>query len=80
MPKKSKDEALKDYMSNNIIFSDIINFYLYNGEDVVKESDLKELDTTFVNTNDEIFEKSRDLLKEAVIKYDNKNTYILVGI
>ena len=80
MPKKSKDEALKDYISNNVIFSDIINFYLYNGENVVKESDLKELDTTFVNTNDEIFEKSRDLLKEVVIKYDNRNTYILVGI
>ena len=80
MPKKSKDEALKDYISNNVIFSDIINFYLYNGESVVKESDLKELDTTFVNTNDEIFEKSRDLLKEVVIKYDNRNTYILVGI
>ena len=80
MPKKSKDEALKDYISNNVIFSDIINFYLYKGENVVKESDLKELDTTFVNTNDEIFEKSRDLLKEVVIKYDNRNTYILVGI
>ena len=80
MPKKSKDEALKNYMSNNTIFSDIVNFYLYNGKKVIKESDLHELDTTFVNTNEDIFEKSRDLFKEVVIKSDKNNTYILLGI
>ena len=71
MPKK-KDNILKDYMSKNDIFADIVNYYLYDGKDVVKESDLKELDTTFVNDNDEIFEKTRDLLKEVSIKEDKK--------
>ena len=80
MPKKRKDNILKDYMSKNEIFADIVNYYLYDGKDVVKETDLKELDTTFVNDNDEIFEKTRDLLKEVTIKEDNKITYILVGI
>ena len=79
MPKK-KDNILKDYMSRNDIFADIVNYYIYDGKEVVKESDLKELDTTFVSDNDEVFEKTRDLLKEVNIKEDNKNTYILFGI
>ena len=77
---KKKDNILKDYMSKNDIFADIVNYCLYDGKVVVKESDLKESDTTFVNDNDEIFEKTRDLLKEVTIKEDNKNTYILFGI
>ena len=55
MPKKKNDNILKDYMSKNNIFADIVNYYLYDGKEVVKEEDLKELDTTFVNDNDEIF-------------------------
>ena len=80
MNRKNKDTILKDYMSKNDIFADIVNYCLYDGKVVVKESDLKESDTTFVNDNDEIFEKTRDLLKEVTIKEDNKNTYILFGI
>ena len=80
MPNKRKDNILKDYMGKNDIFADIVNFCLYDGKKVVNENDLKELDTTFVNENEDIFEKSRDLLKEVNIKSDNKNTYILFGI
>ncbi|MBR3617466.1 MAG: Rpn family recombination-promoting nuclease/putative transposase [Acholeplasmatales bacterium] len=80
MPNKRKDNILKDYMGKNDIFADIVNFCLYDGKKVVNEKDLKELDTTFVNENEDIFEKSRDLLKEVNIKSDNKNTYILFGI
>ena len=80
MTNKRKDNILKDYMGKNDIFADIVNFCLYDGKKVVNENDLKELDTTFVNENEDIFEKSRDLLKEVNIKSDNKNTYILFGI
>ena len=80
MQRKNKDTILKDYMSKNDIFADIVNFSIYDGKNIVKESDLKELDTTFVNDNDEIFEKTRDLLKEVTIKEDTKITYILFGI
>ena len=80
MPVKRNDNILKDYMGKNDIFADIVNFCLYDGKKVVNENDLKELDTTFVNENEDIFEKSRDLLKEVNIKSDNKNTYILFGI
>ena len=78
--KKSLDIILKEYISNNTIFADIVNYYLYDGKFVVKESDLKELDTTSVSNNDDIFEKNRDLFKEVTIKEDNMNTYILFGI
>ncbi len=77
---KKIDNIIKNYLSNNERFSDIINCYLFDGKDIVKASDLKELDTTEVNTNGEIFEKTRDLYKEINIKEDDKNTYILVGI
>ncbi len=77
---KKIDNIIKNYLSNNERFSDIVNYYLFDGKDIVKASDLKELDTTEVNTSGEIFEKTRDLYKEINIKEDDKNTYILVGI
>jgi hypothetical protein len=53
---------------------------LFDGEEIVKESDLKELDTTLVNTKGDIFENFRDLYKEINIKEDDNNTYVLIGI
>ena len=77
---KKVDNIIKDYLSKNDRFKDIVNYYLFDGEDVVKESDLKELDTTLVNTKGDIFENFRDLYKEINIKEDDNNTYVLIGI
>ena len=77
---KKVDNIIKDYLSKNDRFKDIVNYYLFDGEEVVKESDLKELDTTLVNTKGDIFENFRDLYKEINIKEDDNNTYVLIGI
>ena len=80
--KKHKDSLAKEYIANNVIFADLINFYFFDGEKKVKESDLKELDTTSVKTLKQRFQiqRYRDLIKEACIKEDSNNTYIIFGI
>ena len=80
--KKHKDSLAKEYIANNVIFADLINFYFFDGEKKVNESDLKELDTTSVKTLKQRFQiqRYRDLIKEACIKEDSNNTYIIFGI
>ncbi len=80
--KKHKDSLAKEYIANNVIFADLINFYFFDGEKKVKEFDLKELDTTSVKTLKQRFQiqRYRDLIKEACIKEDSNNTYIIFGI
>ena len=80
--KKHKDSLAKEYIANNVIFADLINFYFFDGEKKVIDSDLKELDTTSVKTLKKRFQiqRYRDLIKEACIKEDSNNTYIIFGI
>ena len=40
------DTEGKQYFSNNRFFADAFNFLLYDGEEVIKEDKLKEVDTT----------------------------------
>ena len=80
--RKNKDSLAKEYISDNAIFADLINFYFFDGEKKVIDSDLKELDTTSVATLKEKkqIQRYRDLVKEACIKEDSNNTYIIFGI
>ena len=80
--RKNKDSLAKEYISDNAIFADLINFYFFDGEKKVIDSDLKELDTTSVVTLKEKkqIQRYRDLVKEACIKEDSNNTYIIFGI
>ena len=80
--RKNKDSLAKEYISDNAIFADLINFYFFDGEKKVIDSDLKELDTTQVETlkDDFTIQRYRDLVKEACIKEDSNNTYIIFGI
>ncbi|MBQ6782737.1 MAG: Rpn family recombination-promoting nuclease/putative transposase, partial [Acholeplasmatales bacterium] len=80
--RKNKDSLAKEYISDNAIFVDLINFYFFDGEKKVIDSDLKELDTTSVVTLKEKkqIQRYRDLVKEACIKEDSNNTYIIFGI
>ena len=81
-PKKNKDSLAKEYITNNVIFADLINFYFFDGEKKVNASDLKELDTTLVATlkKKKQIQRYRDLIKEACVKEDSNNTYIIFGI
>lgn len=81
-----KDVLSKDYMSDNRKFADVFNYYLYDGEQVIKPQDLKEKDITEMvfPYKDKHFvypvEKYRDILKQCVIKADSEYTYFLLGI
>lgn len=84
------DAVTKEYMRGNKVFADAFNYFIYDGEQVVKPALLQELDTTEIavpfaldekeNTTEEAVQKYRDVLKSTVIMQDSKASYILLGI
>ena len=75
-----KDITEKEYFKNNDRFSDIFNYYLFDGSKVIKSEDLVELDTTLAVTEPVNINRERDIFKKAVIKSDGKCSYLLLGI
>ena len=80
-----KNAITKDYMSVPEQFADCFNYYLFNGEQIIKPANLKPLDPTELaiipeDSTDETVEKIRDLLKQCIVMQDNKATYLLLGI
>ena len=75
--KNKKDNIAKEYLKENIIFSNLINYYLYNGENKILPDDLIELDT---ESNIDNISRKRDILKLATMKTDGKYNYLLLGI
>ena len=84
----NKDITTKEYMSDNKRFANAFNYYFFDGEEVISSSEdiLKEADTTELyiqldlNEDAEFVQKFRDVFKSAVVKYDDKNYYVLLGI
>ena len=84
----TKDNVTKTYMSNNTVFADAFNFYIYQGEPVIKPEDLIELDTTesvnifekYKTTAGSSEQRYRDVLKSAVIRQKGKTVYAILGI
>jgi len=81
-----KDTVTKEYMTDNKIFADAFNYFIYNGEQIIKPDNLKPLDTTFVEVPFGIsgenapVQKFRDELKHLIIKEDKKAIYAVLGI
>jgi hypothetical protein len=81
-----KDSATKEYMSDSAIFADAFNFFLHDGEQVIKPEQLRPLDTTPVvlpYSGSDLpvpLQKYRDVLKIATIMEDGKAAYLLLGI
>ena len=80
----SKDTLSKQYVSDNTIFADICNFYIYQGEQIIQPEHLHTLDITESITldnhsGDSVWstEKRRDVIKYASI--DN-TAYLIIGI
>ena len=69
----------REYFRDKTKFSNIFNYFLYNGENVINGDDLEELDTKLILTNPDIT-RERDIFKRAIIKTDGKKTYLLLGI
>ena len=80
-----KDTVTKAYMSKNEIFADAFNFLIYEGEQVIKSEELKELDSTEIvlpygQGADEPKQKFRDVLKLWAAKQDENAIYVIFGI
>jgi len=73
-----KDTVTKEYMADNKIFADAFNYFIYNGEQIIKPDNLKPLDITFVEIpfgisgENSPVQKFTDELKNLIIKEDKK--------
>lgn len=80
------DTITKEYMRENAVFADAFNYLLQSVGGYVDPNSLKELDTTEIaipfgdDDADEAVQKYRDILKSAVVKQDDKASYVLLGI
>ena len=76
-----KDELLKSVLSKNDRFSDIINNFIFNGKNVIKEENLSDLNIEYDFKEEMRYSKKlRDLLKRCIIKNDKRAKYIIFGI
>ena len=79
-----KDTLTKQYLGQNPVFADAFNYYLFNGEQVIKPSDLKEQDPieiAIIRKMGRVFpnQKYRDLLKLCTIRHSEYATFVLLG-
>ena len=75
------DIVTKEYMRENAIFADAFNYLIYGGKKVIDPAGLTEIDTaTSAVGKEDALQKYRDVLKAAVIKQDEKMSYVLLGI
>lgn len=83
---QKKNVLSKDYVSQNEIFADAFNYYLYHGKEVIRADTLMERDVTELALpygEDKAVisgEKMRDILRECVLKSTDKADYLLLGI
>lgn len=81
-----KDTVTKEYMQNKETFADAFNFYLYDGEQVIKPEQLKPLDTTAIalpygeDGKSVPIQKYRDVLKMVTAMTDDHAAYLILGI
>lgn len=82
----AKDTKAKEYLSDNWRFADLCNTVLFDGAQKIKAEELQERDTAEILSvlgtegNEVQLQRTRDLLKQVVIKSCG-NTYImLIGI
>lgn len=77
--------ATNQYISNPRIFADMINFKVYQGEQIVKADDLRELDVSLLALLEEgkvikSIEKHRDVVKLWKVMCTEEATYCIFGI
>ena len=82
-----KSDALgKKLMQNNDYFADAFNAGLFDGRTVVNPENLHSLEPDEIEIGnketgaDEVWNKSRDVIKELFVKTDGKSYYVLLGV
>ncbi len=81
----NKNTVSHDYLSDKAHFADVVNFYFFDGKQVIRPDDLETEDVVeevILNSFGEIFtnNKYRDVVKRVVVKSDFRTTYAVVGI
>ena len=81
----NKDIVSGDYMADNEHFADAFNYFIYDGEKVIKPENLSAAEavkTAIVNKLDKIIttKKTRDVIKTLNVKQGDNITYVLLGI
>ena len=79
------DTEAKSYLSDNDRFSDIFNFWIYDGKSVIDPNGLTELDTTSIaipynGKSRKHVQKYRDILKLYAAKSDSQAIYLILGL
>ncbi len=80
------DARTHEYLSDNVKFADIINYFIYNGEQIISPNQLHEMDTSEIafpykeGESSEIIQRFRDILKYACMKTDEKTAYLILGM
>lgn len=80
------DIITKQYLTDNSVFADAFNFFLYNGKQVLQPDQLRPLDTVaaetiFADTGTTIpVQKIRDNLKYLTMMTDDSVAYAILGI
>ena len=82
------DVVTKEYMREPHVFADAFNFLLYDGRQVIKPSELKELDTAELmyvfgsdtSKNVKGVQKYRDVLKYMTVMRGKEASYIIFGV
>lgn len=81
-----KDTKAKEFLSDNVRFADLFNYYLFDGRQIIKVTDLCERDTIKVlsifGTDKKEIQKQkwRDILKSAIIKTTEYGIFVLLGV
>lgn len=75
----------KRYMKDNARFADICNYYLFDGQQVIKPEELEEKDITELALpkgmdGAKAVEKFRDVLRGCCVKTAGETTYLIIGI
>ena len=78
------DTEGKKYLSDNEIFADAFNYLVYDGKQVIKAAELREIDTTelavpYGNNAKAPVQKYRDILKLWNAMMDDDAIYIILG-
>jgi len=80
------DTVTKEFISDNEVFADVVNFLIFDGEKVVTPDSLVEMDSTSVavpygtdNTGTPV-QKERDVVKNVTCKMYSDMVFAIVGI
>ena len=81
-----KDTITRDYMSDNEVFADVFNQFLFHGEIVLTSDTLTPVDTSAFTVlygetgTDTSIQRFRDVLKLGIAKKNKTVVYLLLGI